>query len=506
MKNLTLALIVVFILLGAIVVIAPTVASITSTPLNNNDTTAKIWAGNSGAYIKTAESISVSPNPTSNEIWTPGATDVYVISVPQGSLFSQSIVPQIVWSSPNKPVLSDLTNWFLYGQLYYNFTPYIYSSGTFGSTSQVSYTNFTASGVFNDGSGYVGFAQGSFPVNWNSTQTNINAAFGILTVTASITFKAESVVNGVVLSGPYYGHATTFAQIYVVPGTSTINPIKTVLAGENVYITGTIWYGEYTLAIYNPSGAMVYNTTLPQITNPYPNDFNVTYKTPPNVYGQYRVKIYNYVVQTSEEQFFSVARYNGTSSGFLPLPTITLSNPNTLSGYYNPNTVVTYTIKEKFNHTQTPPQTIYFNINIWIGSQVEEPPSSSASWITFNVNATAVKSAVGNVTIFTYTGTFIIPYSASNNYITIDVVAVGENNNGAIYASQPAIVELSIGQPTHHGGKDILYAVLEMIGFIVSGLVAAYLDPDTIVSRIMVFSSALFSAILVYVVNIAGVL
>ena len=68
MKNLTLALIVVFILLGAIVVIAPTVASITSTPLNNNDTTAKIWAGNSGAYIKTAESISVSPNPTSNEI------------------------------------------------------------------------------------------------------------------------------------------------------------------------------------------------------------------------------------------------------------------------------------------------------------------------------------------------------------------------------------------------------------------------------------------------------
>jgi len=467
MKNLTLALIVVFILLGAIVVIAPTVASITSTPLNNNDTTAKIWAGNSGAYIKTAESISVSPNPTSNEIWTPGATDVYVISVPQGSLFSQSIVPQIVWYSPNKPILSDLTNWFLYGQLYYNFTPYIYSSGTFGSTSQVSYTNFTASGVFNNGSGYVGFAQGSFPVNWNSTQTNINAAFGILTVTASITFKAESVVNGVVLSGPYYGHATTFAQIYVVPGTSTINPIKTVLAGENVYITGTIWYGKYTLAIYNPSGAMVYNTTLPQITNPYPNDFN---------------------------------------SGFLPLPTITLSNPNTLSGYYNPNTAVTYTIKEKFNQTQTPPQTIYFNIDIWIGSQVEEPPSSSASWITFNVNATAIKSTANNATIFTYTGTFIIPYSASNNYITIDVVAVGENNNGAIYASQPSIVELSIGQPTHHGGKDILYAVLEMIGFIISGLVAAYLDPDTIVSRIMVFGSALFSAILVYVVNIAGVL
>jgi len=505
MKSLTLALIVVFILLGAIIVVAPTVASITSTPLNNNDTNAKIWAGDSGAYIKTAESISVSPNPTGNEIWTPGTTDVYVISVPQGSLFSQSIVPQIIWSSPNKPSFSDLTNWYLYGQLYYNFTPYIYSASSFGSPSQVSYTNLTASGVFDNGQGYVGFSQGSFPVNWNATQTNINAAFGILTVTASMTFKAESVVNGAILSGPFYGHATTFAQIYVVPGTSTINPIKTVFAGNDTYITGTIWYGDYTLAIYNPSGTMVYNTTLPQITNPYPNDYNITYKTPLGVYGQYRVKIYNYVVQTSEEQFFSVAKYNYTSSGYLPLPTITLSNPGTTSGSYNPNTTVTYTIKERYNQSQIPPQTIYFNINIWIGSKVQEPPSSSASWITFNVNATPVESTVNGATIFTYTGTFIVPYSASNNYITIDTVAVGQTS-GVMYASQPAITELSVGQPIHHTQKSTLYAVLEIIGFILSGLIAAYLLPDSVIAKVMVFGSALFSAILIYIVNIVGIL
>jgi len=278
-----------------------------------------------------------------------------------------------------------------------------------------------------------------------------------------------------------------------------------VFAGNDTYITGTIWYGDYTLAIYNPSGAMVYNTTLPQITNPYPNDYNITYQTPSGVYGQYRVKIYNYIVQTSEEQFFSVARYNKTNNGYLPLPTITLSNPGTTSGSYNPNTTVTYTIKEKFNQSQVPPQTIYFNINIWIGSQVQEPPSTSASWITFNVNATPVESTVNGATIFTYTGTFMIPYSASNGYITIDTVAVGQSS-GIMYASQPAITELTIGSPIHHTQKNILYAVLEIIGFIFSGLIAAYLLPDSIISRVMVFGSALFSAVLIYVFNVAGIL
>jgi len=76
-----------------------------------------------------------------------------------------------------------------------------------------------------------------------------------------------------------------------------------------------------------------------------------------------------------------------------------------------------------------------------------------------------------------------------------------------MYASQPAIVELTIGQPIHHPPpKYALYAVLEIIGFILSGLIAAYLLPDSVIAKVMVFGSALFSAVLIYIFNVAGML
>ncbi len=502
MKTLSIAVIVIFIILGMVAVTVPSMASITSTPLNNNDTYAKIWAGSSGAYISVAESIAVSPNPIQDEIWTPGATNVYVISVPKGNIFSQSIIPQLEWSNPSKPGWSDLTNWYINGTVSYEYSQYDYSTGSFEQAVTIGQGNLTASGIFQSGSGYVAITPGSFPVEWNVTpQNDINSAFGILTVKMHAIYTVETSVAG--LTGNVYtGSGTVFAQIYVVPGTSTINPIRTVFAGQKVYITGTTWYGDYNLIIRNPSGVVVYNNTLPSLTTPYPNDFNVSWQTPTGVYGEYTVEVYNYVVQTSQEQFFSVAKYTGTASGFLPNPIITVSSPGTLSGVYRPGTLVTYTIQEQFSQTQTIPNTVYFNVNIWVGSASEEPPASSGAWISYNMNDSGTLSGK----TFTYTGSFVVPYSASGNYITIDVVAVGLNTTtgGTIwYASQPVTYELSIGNTPPPPPVTHMYAIFEIIGFVVAGLVSSYLLPDDILAKVLVFSSALFSAILVYVFEIA---
>ncbi len=499
MKALSIAIIIVFIVLGMIIVAVPALTSITSTPLNNNDTYAKVWAGTSGSSINIAETIAVSPNPTQAEIWTPGATNVYVISVPKGNIFSQSIVPQLEWSNPSKPGWSTLTNWYINGTVKYEYSQYDFSTGSFEPSTTIGQGNMTASGIFQTGSGYAGIIPGSFPVEWNITpQNDINSAFGILTVKMQVLYLVETSFDGFI-SNVYVGNSTVFAQIYVLPGTSTINPVKTVFAGQDVYITGTTWYGDYNLIIRNPSGAVVYNDSLPSLTTPYPNDFNVTWQTPTGVYGEYTVEVYNYIVQTSQEQFFSVAKYSGTASGFLPKPTITVSSPGTLYGVYRPDTSVTYTIQEQFLQNQSIPNTVYFNVNIWVGSASEEPPASSGAWISYNMNDSGTLSG----RTFTYTGSFVIPYVASGNYITIDVVAVGLNtsSSGTVwYASQPVTYELSVGNtppppppPVNHE-----YAMLEIVGFILAGLVTSYLLPDDVLAKVLVFSSALFSAVLIY--------
>jgi hypothetical protein len=494
---LVVIIIVVFLLLGGLSVAIPAVGSVFSYNLNNNDTTTKIWAGNSGASINTAESLSVGPNPTGNEIWTPGATSVYVISVPKGSLFSQTIIPQLQYSSPNKPGLSDLTNWYITGQLYYDYAPYNNQTDSFSSAYQITYANISASGIFDNGQGNIAINPGAFPVEWNASQPNINAAFGILTLKVNYIFEVETSIEGSI-SNVFWGTASTLAQIYVLPGTSTINPVNTVFAGKPVYITGTTWWGDYSLTIKNPSGVVVDNITLPS-----DRGYNVSWVTPTGVYGEYTVEVFNYIVQTSSEQFFSVAKYPYTSSGYLPAPKISVSQPQTVSGVYKIGEAVTYTISESLPANDTSAYTLFFNVNIWIGSKNQEPATTSAEWITTNLNATGANVGNGH---YSYTGSFTIEALASNNFITIDVVAVMLSQNSSTgatwYASQPVLTTLSVGLPTYIVPGSMMLYYLEIIGFVFAGLVAAYLVPADILSKGAIVGSAVFSALMVYMFNI----
>jgi len=500
----TLVIVIVFLVLGMAVVIVPQAASFTNVQLNNNNTQVREYINDTlanfgypgvSAKVLLNESLSVGPNPTESEIWYPGTINTYVISVPKGSTFAQYVTPNLQIVNPQKPTVNVFSNWKLQGILYIMYQQYNINSNSYSSSSIVTTYNISSSGSFGIYKIYASITPSSFPVSWNASQLNINSAFGILTFKTVTTFYAQSDGSAWVQGTT----GTTFAQIYVVPGTGTINIPRTVLQGQTEYLTGTTYFGNYYLSIYNPSGYDVENVTIPQNMNP----FNVSYQLPQNApTGQYRVVLYNSVVELVETQFFTVNYYHGPGSnnGYLPTPIIKLSAPSNANGSYNPDAVVTYTFIEK-GLSQW--DTVYFDTYIWIGSQSQEPPSSSAKMLVYNDNFTAIYQN-GE---FVYTGTFTIPSQASDNYITILVYAYMDNSTG-FFASQPAHTTISVNYSPVPGPKPgELYSVLEIIGFVVAGLIVAYVVPGIdILQRFIIFASSLVGPILIYLVNIAHIL
>ncbi|MEM0144055.1 MAG: hypothetical protein QXL94_08990, partial [Candidatus Parvarchaeum sp.] len=66
-RAISVGVIALFVVISVVVIVGPSLASIANTPLNNDNTHAKIWSGSSGAYVDVYESLQVSPNPTQNE-------------------------------------------------------------------------------------------------------------------------------------------------------------------------------------------------------------------------------------------------------------------------------------------------------------------------------------------------------------------------------------------------------------------------------------------------------
>lgn len=504
---LAIVLISLFIVLGAIAVIVPAEASVFSNPIDNSHTYTNVWApakifGSSHINVQQNEIVAGANGQSvaSVETWTPNGTSAYVIAVPYGSQFWQTIDTNIQVNHLYYTTVYGggvFTNWWLWSQVNVSYQQYSNSLDLLGSSVLISSHWYEQMGSTQT-TGYQPIVTAQTAVKLNFTQDNINTMYGVLTFNVHYVFRAG--INTYTGNGSAAGTGTgnTYAQMYVVPGTAVLNipTPSTVIQGGTVYFTGQTWYGSYFVTVYNPQGTPVKTIIVPANTNP----FNVSYTVAnsSSSVGTWRITLTNSVVELEQQQFLDVLAYHGKNSngGYLPTPTITLSKPGQASGYYTPGEVVQYT----FTDTIQSSMTVTFLTYIFVGSQGQEPPQSSPNWISGldGMNFTATTNS-GNT--YSYSGSFTIPSLAANQPITIIVYATAHNSSG-FFGSKAAYSTIDIGYQPIIGHSSLLTYYLEIIGFTVAGLFAAYLIPDDILMKFAVFGSAIFSAVLIYSVNI----
>lgn len=479
-----IAIIAIFLLVGMAIVIIPATATIYSQPLDNNHTS--ITMQTSTAKTTASESLTIGPNPTGYEIWTPGSTSVYAISVPyinSGGItpFSQWVDVALNLTPVTKASYSGLTTWFITGEVYYNYSQYDNATNSYGAYTQVTYSAIQGSGAFGYGGTFGATKNGmeySFPVTFNVTpQNNIDTAYGILSVNVQLNFTVQELFEGLVLaSSSTYGNV--HAQTYVVPGTSTLYPITNVKVNTPVTIKGQTMYGDYHLGIYSPDGTNVYNVSIGANLNPFTAQYT------PTVQGKYTVVVYNSVVDVRSSIFFSAA-------GFLPEPTVKISGSNTGSGVYDVGESVTYTIYDTFNSTGT----VNFVVGIWIGSS-GEPPSSASSPGSILYFTNETPTATG--TNYTYKSSFTIPSLAADNFITIQVEVTLTNSTGLYVAQNPVVTTIGVEQPIHHPPPSLLYYYLAIVVMVASGIFATYAVPADVLTKAGIMASSIASAIIIY--------
>ena len=492
----TVGIIIAFLIVGAAAVIVPAEASVFSQSINNNhyfyneSMTGATFPVPSTANIHVVQSETIGPNPTGNEIWVPGTTSVYVISVPYDSQFSQNV---ITYLSITKTVESgQWTNWVLNTTLNVEYQPFDESTNSYSSIINNVYTSYLSEGgKFGN---TVNNAQvGTFNVNLNFTQPNLNAMYGILTFKLNYVFHAMTTVGGYV-SGYTTSTFSTYAQMYVVPGTGSLNQAipSTVIQGHTFYMTGQTWFGSYHLSLFSPQGVQVENISIPQ------NDlFNRSYTLSSDApVGIWHVQLYNSIVELLQVTILTVDAYHGVggNNGYIPTPNVVLSKPSNPSGYYDVGQMVNVNVYD----TIQPNMTVSFLISVWIGSQSQQPITGSSNYIDYEINDSALVHDFKN---YTYSFEFVIPSSASNSPITISVRAEAVNSSG-YFGSLQNIQTISVGYLTPPPGHSNLIYYLEIIGFLVAGLIAAYVVPDDILMKFGVFGSAGLAALMVYAFNI----
>lgn len=492
----TVGIIIAFLILGAAAVIVPAEANVFSQSIDNNhyfyneSMTGVTFPVPSTASIHVVQSQSIGPNPTGNEIWVPGTTSVYVISVPYDSQFSQNVITDL---SITKTVESgQWTNWVLNTTLIVEYRQFDNSTNSYSSITNNVYTSYLSEGgkfgnTVND-------AQvGTFNVNLNFTQLDLNTMYGILTFKLNYVFHAMTTVGDYV-SGYTTSTFSTYTQMYVVPGTGLLNQVipSTVIQGHTFYMTGQTWFGSYHLALFNPQGVQVENISIPQ------NElFNRSYTLSSDApVGVWHVQLYNSIVELFQVTMLTVDAYHGSggNNGYVQTPTVMLSKPSNPSGYYDVGQLVNVDIYDVIQ----PGMTVSFLVSIWIGSQSQQPVMGSSNYIEYEMNDSA---AVHNFNNYTYSLEFIIPSSASDSPITISVRTEATNSSG-FFGSLQNIQTISVGYLTPPPGHSNLIYYLEIIGFLITGLIAAYVVPDDILMKFGIFGSAGFAALMVYAFNI----
>lgn len=472
---------------------------IQSSTLNNtqtyvSETHTAVTFGNSWQdSISTSLNLQVQPNGAGQ--WYNGTTSAYVISVPSDSNanFIQSIQPSVTVKSVNTRYATnffgsnvawsqiDAQNSITYTEKVI-YTPYSFTGNYYGSSFQVGNT-FTSSvqSINTPNSGTLGSQS---PFDFPSYQANENATNFFNSQTGILEFEISA--NATFFQGSVSGDTQTlnmFAEIYIVPGTGTLNPPTNVQLGNSVMIKGTISYGDYSLLITSPTGTQT-TKNIGQFTT-LGKSFGISY-TPVQL-GKYKVELYNSVVGLTETQFFS-------ASTLLPTPQVLINTASSSSGYYVQGQEISYTVDMSYNQSLP----IQFELYIWVGAENSQPTSGSGNYLTDGTLHSA-KDINGN---YQFNGSFIIPANGkAAGAITVEAYAYYSNASSLLVSKNPGVTQIQVGASTHHVTPTsgfMLGKFLVALSVIIIGGVAAYFDPDTINMRVLVFVSSLVFALVYY--------
>lgn len=427
-------------------------------------------------------------NPLST--WSPTTSNAYVISVPSGSLFSQTLTPSVT-------IQGEYDTNQLFGEAYTadTFQITIYANMTFipyangvPSGSLVNIGHYIATPTYNTVTSGVGspITVALQAVSMNLNQSNsYNAMNGIVEESIDVSISSSTANSGLTSAfPPEHQNNVAYAEIYVFPGTGSLNQPNTVQVNNPVTISGTTSYGDYYLLITTPSGSQT-TIKLGQTTT-LSHKFSQSYT--PQELGKYTVSLVNSVVQLTTTQIFSV-------SVVLPTPTIQVLTPSPSSGYYSTGQTINYHVDMVYSSSLP----IQFNLYIYAASSGNQPPQSSSQWISYDIYVKATNSNG----LYSYNGTFTIPSAAEQtSAVTILAYATYTASNGSLYASNPVHAQISVGHttpPVHGSAKGNL---LLAIGVLLASLVVAVVNPDTYPMRITTVIVGVVSFLIIYGVGI----
>lgn len=411
-------------------------------------------------------------NPLS--VWSASNGNSYVISVPSSANFFQSA--QLNWEYST--AMGSYPNYGING--FQIWETVLYESYNENSQHYMQWeTQYNGSGETLTNINNV-LAPQNFPAfdfNMNSSSAPYYSQYGVYKF--EFQWQINDGWNG---ASGWHALPALYAEVYVMPGTGSLNPPATVQINNPVSITGTLSYGSYYLLVTAPDGSQ--QTIQLGESQSISTSFSKSYT--PTQLGKYKVELVNSVVQLTTTQFFS-------ASIVLPTPTILVTTPAS-SGYYTVGEQVTYTVNLQYNSTIP----LQFNLYIWSGVLNQQPNSGSGQFIDENIFVTPTHSG----TQYTYNGTFVIPQNAlQTGAVSILAYATYTASNGTFYASNPAKAQISVGHTTTSSTGLNWLSIVEGVAIFFIGIILAIVIPDTVPMRILIVGSGV-----VFALSISGAL
>jgi len=211
-------------------------------------------------------------------------------------------------------------------------------------------------------------------------------------VVKGTTYANETVISNAFFTQNFQGIATVYLhivwndgttqeignvyrQVYVVSGAGNIYATPTVQQeGGTIYFYGTTGYGKFYISIFNPSGSMVQNISVPSNQN-----YNISWTVPNNAFTSggnniWTATIENAWVYLHQAIFFTVDSLNLIP----PKPTIKITDQPAL--FWNINSMVDVQVHAHNNPNSTNPVQ-YVLVYVFIGTDM--PPTGSGNWVIY---------------------------------------------------------------------------------------------------------------------------
>ena len=206
---------------------------------------------------------------------------------------------------------------------------------------------------------------------------------GIVQLQAKVSLYTSSIG---IFGGAYHKNGTMYREVYIVPGSGTINVSPTVQqVGGKVYIHGQVNFGSYYVLLFGSTGynggSLIQNFSI-QGQNTF---YNFTYVIPPGAfsastnpnYNEWSVELWNSLLAQHTSQFFTVDHLNLVP----PKPTIKITN-TPANDMWTVGQNVNIIVHAPSNNASGSPVS---SIIVWVYyNEGGEPAPGSSLWIIDN--------------------------------------------------------------------------------------------------------------------------